>query len=94
MTKKHNARNERIKRRYFEFLKHARQQSEQSIDKAAAAIERFDAWNRRKDFRQFHIEQPIAFKEYLEKQRHSKTGRPLSMSVSCCHMANVLRERR
>ena len=63
MTKKHNARNERIKRRYFEFLKHARQQSEQSIDKAAAAIERFDAWNRRKEFRQFHIEQPIAFKE-------------------------------
>ncbi len=81
MTKKHNARNERIKRRYLEFLKHARRQSEQSIDKAAAAIERFDAWNRRKDFRQFHIEQPIAFKEYLEKQRHSKTGRPLSMAT-------------
>jgi site-specific recombinase XerD len=80
MTKKHNARNERIKRRYLEFLKHARRQSEQSIDKAAA-IERFDAWNRRKDFHQFHIEQPIAFKEYLERERHPKTGRPLSMAT-------------
>ena len=60
MTKEHNARNERIKRRYLEFLKHAKRQSEQSIDKAAAAIERFDAWNRRKDFRQFHVEQAMA----------------------------------
>ena len=81
MTKKHNARNERIKRRYFEFLKHAKRQSEQSIDKAAAAIERFDAWNRRKDFRKFHVEQAMAFKVHLEKERHPRTGRPLSIAT-------------
>ena len=87
MTKKHNARNERIKRRYFEFLKHAKRQSELSIDKAAAAIERFDAWNRRKDFRQFHVEQAMAFKVNLEKERHPRTGRPLSIAT----LAGILR---
>ena len=77
MTQKHNARNERTKRRYFEFLKHAKRQSEPSIDKAAAAIERFDAWNRRKDFRQFHIEQAMAFKAHLEKECHPRSDRPV-----------------
>jgi len=70
--------NERIKRRYLQYLKQAKRLSETSVDRAAAAIERFDASNRRKDFRKFHIEQAVAFKDALEQEVNAKTGRPLS----------------
>ena len=40
---KHNAENERIKRRYFAFLKQAKGQSESSVDAVAKALARFEA---------------------------------------------------
>lgn len=81
MVAKQAGANERIKRRYLQYLKEAKRLSEPSVDKAAAAIERFDAANRRKDFRQFHIEQAIAFKDGLERAINAKTGKPLSKST-------------
>lgn len=78
MVDKQGGANERIKRRYLQYLKEAKRLSEASVDKAAAAIERFDAANRRKDFRKFHIEQAVAFKEVLERATNSQTGKPLS----------------
>ena len=39
----HNANNERIKRRYFVFLKEAKRQSEDSVDAMAKALARFEA---------------------------------------------------
>ena len=49
-----NAANEGISRKHLDFRKHLGRLSEKSLDKEIAAIERFDAWNRRKDFRKFH----------------------------------------
>ena len=53
----HNPVNERIKRQYFAYLAEAQGYSEQSIDAAAKAIDRFEAYTRHKDFKAFHIEQ-------------------------------------
>ena len=39
----HNARNERIKRQYFAFLKEAKRQSEDSVDAVAKALARFES---------------------------------------------------
>ena len=47
-TEKHNADNERLKRRYFAYLREAKGLSEASIDKAAAAIDRFELVDSRK----------------------------------------------
>jgi hypothetical protein len=52
-----NPANERVKRKYVLFLKDAKGRGEESIDAAAAAIDRFDEFNRRKDFKAFHFEQ-------------------------------------
>jgi len=41
---KHNANNERIKHQYFIFLKEAKRQNESSVDAAAKAISRFEAY--------------------------------------------------
>ena len=47
----HNAKNERIKRRYYTWLKEARGQTEATIDQVASSIDRFEAYAKHTDFR-------------------------------------------
>ena len=79
--KKHNANNERIKRAYFAWMRNARGRSEPSIDAAAAAIHRFETHTCYRDFKAFHIEQAIAFKDHLREQANRRTGERLSAST-------------
>jgi len=76
MTKR-NAANERIKRRYFAFLKDANA----SIDAAAKAIDRFEEYSRHRDFKTFHFEQARGFKNHLTVESSTRTGKPLSAST-------------
>jgi integrase len=77
----HNAANERVKRRYFIYLAEARGYSEQTIDGAAKAIARFEAYTRCKDFKTFHIEQAKAFKRDLADQQGKRSREPLSKAT-------------
>lgn len=79
--KKHNPANERIKRKYFSFLKEAKRHSEPSIDAAAKALNRFEVYSHFRDFKTFHFEQAIAFKRYLAEQKGKKSGEKLSKST-------------
>lgn len=81
MAARRHAENERIKREYLEFRRYAGRLSEKSLDKEIAAIDRFDAWNGRKDFRRFHIKQAKAFRKHLDNARSEMTGRPLGAST-------------
>ena len=58
----HNGKNERIKRRYVRYLKDAKRKSEATIDAALAGIDRFEAYNKQRDFAKFHIEQRSALR--------------------------------
>ena len=78
---KYNATNERIKRQYFAFLKEAKRQSEPSVDTVAAALDRFETYNNRRDFKSFHTKQAIAFKKHLAAQKNQATGKPLSKAT-------------
>jgi site-specific recombinase XerD len=78
---KHNATNERIKRKYFAYLSEAQGHSEQTIDAVAKAIARFEVFIRYKDFKAFHIEQARAFKRDLAERRGSRSGEPLSKAT-------------
>lgn len=49
----HNASNERIKRRYFFFLKEAKRQSEQTVDTVAKALNRFEVHSKTVTLRHF-----------------------------------------
>ena len=73
--KNHNANNERIKRRYFAYLKEAKRHSEPTVDAVAKALARFEDDTKYRDFRSFHFEQAIAFKRRLAEQRNSRRGR-------------------
>ncbi len=79
MTKYHPE-NERIKRRYFTYLKEARRQSEQTVDAVAKAFSRFEQYTKYKSFKAFHYQQAVAFKNYLAAQL-GKSGKPLSKAT-------------
>ena len=78
---KYNANNERIKRKYFTFLKEAKGQNEATLDSVAKAIARFESYNQYKDFKGFHCNQAIAFKKHLSKGKNQQTGKPLSLAT-------------
>ncbi|MEM7057733.1 MAG: tyrosine-type recombinase/integrase [Pseudomonadota bacterium] len=80
MSKRPNEKNERLKRQFLEYRKHARQLSEASLDREISALERFDVWNGRKDFARFHIQQAMEFRAYLEKTKGT-TGKLLGKST-------------
>lgn len=86
---KHNAKNERIKRQYFTFLKEAKRQNECSVDAVAKAISRFEAYTKHRDFKAFHYQQAIGFKADLAKQTNQKTGKPLSKSTMNSTLAQL-----
>jgi integrase len=74
----HHPKNERIKRRYLQYMREARRYSEDTVDAAAAALARFEAYTKYRDFHAFHIEQAIGFKAHL---RDAHTGEPLSSAT-------------
>lgn len=93
MTIKYSAKNERIKREYFDFLKEAKQQDEQSIDAIAKALARFEGYTRCKEFKCFHKQQAIGFKKKLADQVSKATGEKLSKSTlhsTCRHLKNFI----
>ncbi|MEX6632966.1 tyrosine-type recombinase/integrase [Hyphococcus lacteus] len=79
--RKFNEENERIKRKYFRYLREAARQSDASIDKSAAAIIRFEQSTDFKTFKSFHIKQAMEFKKMLKKSKNEKTGLPLSITT-------------
>lgn len=80
MTKRPNEKNERLKRAFQDYRKYAGRLSQKTLDRELSALERFDVWNGRRDFSEFHIDQAMRFRDYLEKAK-GKTGKPLSKST-------------
>lgn len=78
---KHNAENERIKRRYFAYLTEAKRHSEPTVDAAAKALSRFEEYTRHRDFKAFHFEQAVAFKRHLAEQKGQRSGEKLSKAT-------------
>ncbi len=78
---KHSPENERIKRRYFAYLKEAKRLGEPTVDAAAKALHRFEEYTRYRDFKAFHTEQAIAFKWHLAEQRAARSGESLSKAT-------------
>lgn len=81
MARKFSEDNERIKRRYLQFLREAKRSDIATVDKAADAILRFERSTSYKPFKRFHIEQAVAFKNRLSNEKNARTGEPLSKAT-------------
>ena len=77
----YNAKNERIKKAYFRFLKEADRKSDATIDGVRKAIARFETYTGHKDFKTFNKEQAIAFKKHLATLKAERTGEALAKAT-------------
>lgn len=89
--KKHSADNERIKRKYFAYLKEAKRHSEPTIDAVAKALSRFEGYTKYRDFKAFHFEQAIAFKKHLAEQKGQRSGEKLSKATLYATLSQLKR---
>ena len=78
---KHNAANERIKREYFRYLKEALGRDQATVDGIAKALARFEETTGAKDFKRFHREQAVAFKQRLGEAQNARTGERLAKAT-------------
>src|SRR5690348_16371889 len=78
---KDNAANERIKREYFDVLKQAKGRQEITIDRVAMSLARFEDSTGRRDFKRFHRQQAVAFKERLGMAVNARSGEQLSKAT-------------
>ena len=88
---KHSPNNERIKRRYFAYLKEAKRHSEPTVDAVAKAMARFEVYNKYRDFKAFHVKQAVAFKKHLAEQRSRQSGEKLSKATLHATLAHLKR---
>lgn len=79
--RKINEENERIKRRYLQYLKTAKRKDASTVQKAAEGILRFEASVNFTDFKKFRIEQAVKFHDRLNNEISKATGKPLSKST-------------
>lgn len=78
---KHNPDNERIKHKYFTFLREAKRVSDPTIDGVAKALARFEEYTKYKDFKTFRHEQATGFKKQLIVQKALNKDTKLSKST-------------
>ena len=84
---KHNPDNERIKHKYFTFLREAKRISEPTIDGVAKSLARFEEYTKYKDFKNFRYEQATNFKKQLIQQ--NALGKNTKLSKSTLHSTFV-----
>ena len=87
-TNQPNEENERTKRAFMTYRKLQGQVSDKTLDREIAHLERFDKWNKRKDFAKFHIDWAVGFREHLDHAK-SATGKPLAKSSTRAIMATM-----
>ena len=81
----HNADNERIKRRYFAYLKEAKRHSEPTGGRGGEGAGAFRGRHQYRDFKAFHFEQAIAFKRHLAEQRQPADRGEAEQGDAECH---------
>jgi integrase/recombinase XerD len=84
-----NAKNERIKHRYFKYLVGAKQKSTKSADQARKMIMKFEDFTHYGDFSNFNSQIAIGFKEYLLHKGKNGTGEIYSQHTVNSALANV-----
>ncbi len=80
-TRQFNEENERLKRRYLQYLRHAKGQAETSIGKVAEALLRLESCLEFKAFGSLNLNDVEHFKETLSSTKNLKTGKVIASST-------------
>ena len=87
--KKIDPQNERLKLDYQDHLRHAEGLDHKTIDKVMSAIRQFEQCTKCKPFKRFNKHQAMAFKDWLDTARNSRTGKPLSKATIASTLRSV-----
>ncbi len=79
-----NLQNERIKRKYYDWLKEAEGLAGSTIEKVERAINLWDEFTQSADYRTFKPETAKAFKKWLFERKNQATDKPISLTT-CNH---------
>ena len=78
--RKYNAENERLRRRYEQYLREAKGQDDKSIDKMRAALVKFEECTKYKPYKAFRVDQARQFKDALKRAK-TVQGKPLALTT-------------
>lgn len=79
--RKINEENERIKRRYFAYMREAKGRDDKTITKIALALAKYEQSTKWKSLKKFHIEDAVRFKADLRRAKNPHTKKPLTHST-------------
>ncbi len=88
---KYNAKNEKLKKKYYSYLKEAKQLSPSTITSVAKAIHRFEEYSNFDDLARFSKDKVVCFKKVLTKTKNKAKNEPLSKST-ILHTLNPLKD--
>jgi integrase len=87
----YNAKNENLKKKYYSYLKEAKQLSPSTITSAAKAIHRYEEYNNFEDLAKFTKDKAVNFKKELTQTKNKAKNEPLSKST-ILHTLNQLKD--
>ncbi|MFN5540026.1 MAG: tyrosine-type recombinase/integrase [Candidatus Melainabacteria bacterium] len=88
---KANLQNERIKHKYFNFLKESQGFTEATITAIKKSIYRYEEFSDFEDFSKFNQKKAVAFKNWIEKKEDSRSGKQISLTT-CYHYLKHLKD--
>lgn len=88
---KYNAKNERIKKEFYDYLKESKGRDDKTLDQVRSSIFRFEEYTKFKDFVTFKKEQAVGFKKHLAKQKTKRTAEAMSKSTML-HISTNLKQ--
>lgn len=81
-----NVRNEKVKHRYYDYLKEAQGFSQKSIDAIQKAIYRYEEFSKNEDFANFNSEKAKEFKKWLENKKNANNKHQISLSTNYTYL--------
>jgi len=75
---KTNEQNERIKRKYYSFMKEAKGRNDKTVNKIALALSKYEDCTKFKCFKRFHVEDAGRYKQALRASKNARTKKPLA----------------
>ncbi len=82
-----NAKNERIKRAFFRYLKHAKKRCDATVSAVEKAVLLYQDFSRNEDLGLYNPDRAIEFKAWLSKREFR--GKPISGITYCTYLKNL-----
>lgn len=86
---KSNLENEKIKNKYFDYLKESEGYAEPTITAHKKAIFRYEEFSDFEDFRNFNKKRAVEYKKWLEEKKVSRTNKQISITTVYHYIRNL-----